>query len=82
MAEVIEMYQGIPSDWVYHRGDIYIANLNPYTGQNKAEYVRLSFCRTTSFAIVHIVAKTKSLSNSFDVPDTSPYVRVSPNTFR
>ena len=32
MAEVIEMYQGIPSDWVYHRGDIYIANLNPYTG--------------------------------------------------
>ena len=30
MAEVIEMYQGIPSDWVYHRGDIYIANLNPY----------------------------------------------------
>ena len=32
MVEVIEMYQGIPSDWVYHRGDIYIANLNPYTG--------------------------------------------------
>ena len=32
MAEVIEMYQGIPSDWVYHRGDIYIANLNPYIG--------------------------------------------------
>ena len=32
MAEVIEIYQGIPSDWVYHRGDIYIANLNPYTG--------------------------------------------------
>ena len=32
MTSVIEMYQGLPSDWVYHRGDIYIANLNPYTG--------------------------------------------------
>lgn len=32
MTSVIGMYQGLPSDWVYHRGDIYIANLNPYIG--------------------------------------------------
>ncbi|WP_245305132.1 type II toxin-antitoxin system PemK/MazF family toxin [Galactobacillus timonensis] len=32
MGNIVEMNQRISSDWIYQRGDIYIANLNPYTG--------------------------------------------------
>jgi mRNA interferase MazF len=32
MGNVVEMKQRISSGWVCHRGDIYIANLNPYQG--------------------------------------------------
>ena len=81
MAEVIEMYQGIPSDWVYHRGDIYIANLNPYTGAEQGG-IRPVVVLQNNIGNLHsptliVAAMTKEIKRT-DLP-THVYIRPAGN---
>ena len=81
MAEVIEMYQGIPSDWVYHRGDIYIANLNPYIGAEQGG-IRPVVVLQNNIGNLHsttliVAAMTKEIKRT-DLP-THVYIRPAGN---
>ena len=81
MAEVIEMYLGIPSDWVYHRGDIYIANLNPYTGAEQGG-IRPVVVLQNNIGNLHsptliVAAMTKEIKRT-DLP-THVYIRPAGN---
>lgn len=81
MAEVIEMYQVIPSDWVYHRGDIYIANLNPYTGAEQGG-IRPVVVLQNNIGNLHsptliVAAMTKEIKRT-DLP-THVYIRPAGN---